>query len=164
MWYYGQKNIILWSEKYGVMGRKIWYYGQKTGRTVPRRLLLPSLSHLSTVFPLLPSQSNRGSRLINFSHFFLFWKLAILLCLFLPPFPSQSTRYQDTGVTLLQVWLFNILWFIVVAGYYSALRHSHILLYNFWICWKEFGRTGGEGALLMRILLFLFVDCIHERI
>ena len=107
MWYYGQKNIILWSEKYGFMGRKIWYYGQKTGKTVPRRLLLPSLSlsHLSTVFPLLPSQSNRGSRLINFSNFFSLLKIGNPSLFLSPSFPlsvhqiSRDRRHSFANLT-----------------------------------------------------------------
>ena len=120
MWYYGQKNIILWSEKYGVMGRKIWYYGQKTGRTVPRRLLLPSLSHLSTVFPLLPVQQRLPADQLE-SLFVLFWKLAIPSLFLSSSFPlsvhkiSRDRRhsfanftFQYTGRLLLSIETFTL--------------------------------------------------------
>ena len=71
--YYVQKNMVLWAEKYDIMGRK------RAERSLGG--CSSPLSHLSTVFPLLPPQSNRGSQLINLSHFVsIFEKWQSLLC------------------------------------------------------------------------------------
>ena len=52
MWYYGQKNIILWSEKYGVMGRKNMILRAENGQNGPSEAAPPlSLSPVNSISP-----------------------------------------------------------------------------------------------------------------
>ena len=147
--------MILWSEKYGVMGRKNMILWAENGQNGPSEAAPPlSLTPVNSISPPpIPVQQRLPADQLN--SLFSLLKIGNPSLFLSPSFPlsvhqiSRDRRHSFANLTF-QHTLIHFGGRLLLSIETFTLPPSQLLV-----------GPQGEGALLMHMLPFLFVDYIH---